>query len=248
MTRISQQPKPAVQPQKKKSDAGIIKDAVIVLCFIINLKLTEEILGYWSSRHTTNTHYWPAAATSPRAAVVTTSRTGSEVDSSPERLFNSGAALLEQTSTSTYSQTSSSTADVEALTEPGLGPALSSIVASSPDGRTSEDETQTSRRPPQASQALAQRIDHHQRPRMPAVHCQNHSGHQQHLPLYTLGQTAPRDKVTSPDRLCPTSIAAPLLAGPGSEGAAISYGLRSSAEVKVSPVSRPTVVVVGSPT
>lgn len=58
----SQQPKPAVQPQKKKGGGGIIKDAVLVLCYLNNLKPTREILEYWSSRKDTNQHYWIAAA------------------------------------------------------------------------------------------------------------------------------------------------------------------------------------------
>ncbi|KAG6364262.1 hypothetical protein INS49_005861 [Diaporthe citri] len=54
----TQQPKPV----DKKAGGGIIKNAILVLCFIHDLKPTEEIMGYWSSRMKTNTHYWIQAS------------------------------------------------------------------------------------------------------------------------------------------------------------------------------------------
>lgn len=57
----SQQTKPTVQPQKK-GGGGIVKDAILVYCFITNVDPTEEILEYWLSRHTTNIHYWIEAS------------------------------------------------------------------------------------------------------------------------------------------------------------------------------------------
>lgn len=55
---------PAQQPKaaEKKAGGGIIKDAILVLCFMHDLTPTEEIVGYWSSRKYTNTHYWIEAS------------------------------------------------------------------------------------------------------------------------------------------------------------------------------------------
>ncbi|KAL2274432.1 hypothetical protein FJTKL_03194 [Diaporthe vaccinii] len=54
----TQQPKPA----EKKAGGGIIKDAILVLCFMHDLKPTGEIVGYWPSRKKTNAHYWIQAS------------------------------------------------------------------------------------------------------------------------------------------------------------------------------------------
>lgn len=56
----SQQPKPAVQPQKK-GGGGIVKDAALISFYVHDWEPTREILGYWLSRKDTNQHYWIAA-------------------------------------------------------------------------------------------------------------------------------------------------------------------------------------------
>lgn len=60
MNQPSQQPKPAVQPQKK-GGGGIVKDAALISFYVHNWKPTREILGYWLSRKDANQHYWIAA-------------------------------------------------------------------------------------------------------------------------------------------------------------------------------------------
>lgn len=56
---------PKSQPttsEPKKGGGGIIRDAILVLCFIHDLKPTEEIMEYWLRRNKTNTHYWIQAS------------------------------------------------------------------------------------------------------------------------------------------------------------------------------------------
>lgn len=59
-SRIAQQSKP--QAGDKKGGGGIIKDAVIVLCYMDSLTPTEEIREYWEKRKDKNLHYWVGAA------------------------------------------------------------------------------------------------------------------------------------------------------------------------------------------
>ncbi|POS76065.1 hypothetical protein DHEL01_v205537 [Diaporthe helianthi] len=56
--QLAKQPKPA----GKIAGGGIIKDAVMMLCFMCDIRPTREILGYWSARKEINTHYWIAAS------------------------------------------------------------------------------------------------------------------------------------------------------------------------------------------
>lgn len=50
------------KPAEKKAGGGIIKGAVLVLCFVHDLTPTGEIMAYWSSLNKTNTHYWIQAS------------------------------------------------------------------------------------------------------------------------------------------------------------------------------------------
>lgn len=49
-------------PGDKKAGGGIIKEAILVLCFLHDLKPTREILRYWSAGSKINTHYWIEAS------------------------------------------------------------------------------------------------------------------------------------------------------------------------------------------
>jgi hypothetical protein len=64
LAKVNVPKEPSKQPKspEKKAGGGIIKDAILVLCFMSRLEPTQEILGYWSSRKSTNTHYWIAAS------------------------------------------------------------------------------------------------------------------------------------------------------------------------------------------
>ncbi|KKY33776.1 putative dual specificity phosphatase [Diaporthe ampelina] len=57
-TELVKQSKPA----EKKGGGGILKDAILVLCFMHDLKPTREILGYWSRGKKANIHYWAKAS------------------------------------------------------------------------------------------------------------------------------------------------------------------------------------------
>lgn len=51
------------EPMDKKAGGGIIKEAILVLCFLHDLKPTREILSYWSAGSKINTtHYWIEAS------------------------------------------------------------------------------------------------------------------------------------------------------------------------------------------
>ncbi|KAJ0120065.1 dual specificity phosphatase [Diaporthe amygdali] len=49
------------KPQGKKGGGGIIKDAILLLCYMHNLTPTDEILKYWTSQKR-NKHYWVRAS------------------------------------------------------------------------------------------------------------------------------------------------------------------------------------------
>lgn len=51
-----------VKPRQEMAGGGIIKEAILVLCFMHDLKPTEEILRYWSPGKKATTHYWIEAS------------------------------------------------------------------------------------------------------------------------------------------------------------------------------------------
>lgn len=51
-----------LRPRKEMAGGGIIKEAILVLCFMHDLKPTEEILRYWSPGKKATTHYWVEAS------------------------------------------------------------------------------------------------------------------------------------------------------------------------------------------
>lgn len=56
---------------EKKGGGGILKEAIMVLCFLHNLRPTEEVLGYWSPAKNNTIRYWVKA---------TKDKTGKDID------------------------------------------------------------------------------------------------------------------------------------------------------------------------